>query len=172
MNLKLRQYKPCDAQSIVSWIKDEESLCKWSSDRFGEYPITAEDINEKYLSCNGDCTESDNFYPFTAFDESGAVGHLIMRYTDTEKKTIRFGFIIVSDSVRGKGYGKQMLLLAQKYAFELFGAEKITLGVFENNQPAYWCYKAAGFAENGGESFCDFSGERWRIIEMEVGKQV
>lgn len=172
MNLRLRQYKPCDAQSIVSWIKDEESLRKWSSDRFGEYPITAEDINEKYLNCNGDCNECDNFYPFTAFDESGAVGHLIMRYTDPEKKTIRFGFIIVSDSVRGKGYGKQMLLLAQKYAFELFGAEKITLGVFENNQPAYLCYKAAGFAENGGESFCDFSGERWGIMEMEIKKQV
>lgn len=86
MGLRLRQYKPCDADNIVSWIKDEDALRKWSSDRFGDYPISAEDINNKYLENNGDCKEEDNFYPLTAFDESGVVGHLILRYTDEEKK--------------------------------------------------------------------------------------
>ncbi len=170
MALRLRQYKPCDAESIISWIKDEEALLKWSSDRFGSYPITSEDINNKYIGNNGDCIEPDNFYPFTAFDESGAVGHLILRYTDTEKKTIRFGFVIVDDSKRGKGYGKQMLNLAIKYAFEIFGAEKITLGVFDNNPSAYYCYKSVGFIENGDEEFYELFGEQWKCIEMEINK--
>lgn len=47
--IRLRQYKPCDAKAIVSWIKDEEALRKWSSDRFGDFPITANVINEKCL---------------------------------------------------------------------------------------------------------------------------
>ena len=170
MELRLRHYKPCDADSIASWIKDEEVLRKWSSDRFGDYPITGEDINNKYIGNNGDCSEPDNFYPLTVFDESGAVGHLILRYTDAEKKVIRFGFVIVDDSKRGKGYGKQMLTLAIKYAFEIFGAEKITLGVFDNNESAYCCYKAAGFIENGEEMFCELSGEQWRIVEMEINR--
>lgn len=34
MKLRIRQYKPCDADGIVSWIKDEEALRKWSSDIF------------------------------------------------------------------------------------------------------------------------------------------
>ena len=85
MKLKLRQYKPCDADSIISWIKDENALRKWSSDRFGDFPITSEDINNKYIGNNGDCIEADNFYPLTAFDESGVVGHLILRYTDEKK---------------------------------------------------------------------------------------
>ena len=170
MELRLRQYKPCDAENIVSWIKDEQSLRKWSSDRFGNFPITGEDINNKYLNHNGDCIESDNFYPLVAFDNSGVVGHLILRYTDAEKKIIRFGFVIVDDTKRGKGYGKQMLILAIKYAFDIFGAEKITLGVFDNNEPAYFCYKAAGFMENGEEMFCELFGEQWRIVEMEVNR--
>ncbi|MBQ9135593.1 MAG: GNAT family N-acetyltransferase [Lachnospiraceae bacterium] len=170
MNLRLRQYKPCDAEMIVSWIKDEETLRKWSSDRFGDFPINSEDINIKYLKNNGDCTEPDNFYPLVAFDESGVVGHLILRYTDAEKKIIRFGFVIVDDTKRGKGYGKQMLILAIKFAFDIFGAEKITLGVFDNNEPAYFCYKAAGFMENGEELFCELFGEQWRIVEMEVNR--
>ena len=73
MGLRLRHYKPCDAECIVSWIKDEDALRKWSSDRFGDYPITSEDINNKYIGNNGDCIESDNFYPLTAFDEAFAV---------------------------------------------------------------------------------------------------
>lgn len=170
MSLRLRHYKPCDAESIISWIKDEEALRKWSSDRFGDFPITSKDINDKYLGNNGDCVEADNFYPLTAFDDSGVVGHLILRYTDAEKKVIRFGFVIVDDSKRGKGYGKKMLKLAIKYAFDIFGAEKTTLGVFDNNKPAYFCYKSAGFVETGEELFCELFGKRWRIIEMEINK--
>ena len=59
---------------------------KWSADRFGDFPITSEDINNKYIENNGDCVKKDNFYPVTAFDENGAVGHLILRYTDEGKK--------------------------------------------------------------------------------------
>lgn len=168
MKLRLRQYKACDAETIASWIKDEEALRKWSSDRFGDFPVTGEDINDKYLAHNGDCGEPDNFYPLVAFDDDGVVGHLILRYTDAEKKIIRFGFVIVDDTKRGQGYGKQMLVLAIKYAFEIFGAEKITLGVFEHNKPAYYCYKAAGFTENGEELFCELFGEKWKIVEMDI----
>ena len=34
MELRLRHYKPCDAEYIINWIKDEDALRKWSSDRF------------------------------------------------------------------------------------------------------------------------------------------
>lgn len=145
--LILRPYKPKDAEAIVSWIKDERALRKWSSDRYGAYPITAEDINYKYLECNGDCEEPDNFYPMTAVDANGPVGHLILRYINKEKTVIRLGFIIVDDSKRGMGYGKRMIQMAMRYAFDMLKAEKITLGVFANNPSAYYCYKAAGFNE-------------------------
>lgn len=170
MDLRLRHYKPCDAENIVSWIKDEDALRKWSSDRFGDYPITSEDINNKYIGNNGDCIEPDNFYPLTAFDDSGVVGHLILRYTDEAKKILRIGFVIVDDSKRGKGYGKKMIMFAVKFAFEFLGAEKVTLGVFDNNAPAYHCYKAAGFKENGEDTFCELFGQQWRIVEMDITK--
>ncbi len=171
--LKLRPYKPKDAEAIVSWIKDERALRKWSSDRYGVYPITAEDINYKYLECNGDCEEADNFYPLTAVDENGPVGHLILRYANAEKTTIRLGFIIVDDSKRGMGYGKRMIQMAVRYAFDMLNAKKITLGVFDNNPSAYYCYKAAGFQEIPLEKVIvlDILGEKWGIIEMEVNKE-
>lgn len=171
--LSIRPYKPQDAETIVSWIKDERALRKWSSDRYGAYPITAEDINYKYLKCNGDCEEPDNFYPMTAVDANGPVGHLILRYTDKEKTIIRLGFIIVDDSKRGIGYGKRMIQMTMQYAFDMLKAEKITLGVFDNNPSAYYCYKAAGFKEIPMKKDIVFEilGEKWKCIELEVNKE-
>lgn len=60
-----------------------------------------------------------------------------------------------------------MLLLAQKFAFEIYGAQKVTLGVFENNPSALYCYKAAGFVETERETWT-IDGEAWTCIEMQV----
>jgi len=171
--LKIRPYKPKDAETIVGWIKDERALRKWSSDRYGAYPITAGDINYKYLECDGDCEEPDNFYPMTAVDANGPVGHLILRYTNEAKTVIRLGFIIVDDSKRGMGYGKRMIQMAVRYAFDMLKAEKITLGVFDNNPSAYYCYKAAGFREIPMEQELVFEilGEKWKCIELEVNRE-
>lgn len=171
--LKLRPYKPKDAELIVSWIKDERAFRKWSSDRYETYPIKAEDINYKYMECNGDCEEPDNFYPMIAEDENGPIGHIILRYTNAEKTVIRLGFIIVDDSKRGMGYGKSMIQMATKYAFDMLKAKKVTLGVFENNPSAYYCYKAAGFQEISMEQECIFEilGEKWKCIELEINNE-
>ena len=168
--LRLRPYKNCDAKTIVSWIRDEMAFRKWSADRYESFPITEDDMNQKYMNCNGDGIEPDDFYPMTAFDESRVVGHLTMRFTDKEKKILRFGFVIVDDKKRGKGYGKKMLELALKFAFDILKVSKVTLGVFENNPSAYYCYKAVGFKEISLEQdeYYHIFGEKWKCIELEV----
>lgn len=164
--LRLRPYKNCDAKHILSWISDETAFRKWSADRYETYPITEEDINAQYMKK----IDADNFYPMTAFDEKGVAGHLIMRFTDEEKQVLRFGFVIVDDKKRGMGYGKEMLLLSLKYAFEILKVNRVTLGVFENNPAAISCYQSVGFEEThpDKEEFCDILGEKWKIIEMEA----
>lgn len=170
--LRLRPYKSCDSNCIVKWIKDENTFLKWGGERFGSFPITADVIDKKYRLNNGDCVEQDNFYPMTAFDENEVVGHFIIRYLNGDNKILRFGWVIVDDAQRGKGYGKHMLELGLKYAFEIFGAEKVTIGVFENNIPAYKCYKSIGFNEIVTDKYEieNINGEDCRIIELEIIK--
>lgn len=168
--LRLRPYKNCDAKEIVTWCQDEIAFRKWSADRFQSFPITADDMNQKYDDCNGDCVEADNFYPMTAFDDSGIVGHLIMRFIDEKKTALRFGFVIIDNTKRGKGYGKEMLTLALKFAFEILRVDKVTLGVFENNPTAYYCYKAVGFkdVELQEKEHFRINGEDWNCLELEA----
>lgn len=166
--LRLRPYKACDAQTIVSWIGDETMFRKWCADRFESYPITAEDLNRHYDRM----ADSDSFYEMTAFDETGVAGHMIMRFTDEQKAILRFGFVIVDDRKRGYGYGREMLQLAIRYAFDILKADKITLGVFENNEPAYRCYRAVGFKvkDTAEEEFYHIGNEAWKCLELEMDR--
>lgn len=171
--LRLRPYKNCDAKTIISWCKDEYTFRKWTGVQYESFPISEADMNKKYVDFNGDCAEEDNFYPMTACDDSGVVGHLILRYVNGDKSVIWLGFVIVDDTKRGKGYGKEMIKLAVKYSFEIMKAEKLTIGVFENNLPAYYCYKAAGFKDvkTDKDIICELFGEKWKILELELYKE-
>ena len=93
---------------------------------------------------------------------------MILRFNNEERTVVRLGFIIVDDTKRGKGYGKKMVQLATKYAFEFLGAEKVTLGVFDNNPSAYHCYKAAGFRETGEIFNIPLFGEMWTVVELKM----
>ncbi len=168
--LRLRPYKKCDADKIVSWIGDEVAFRKWSADRFETYPISGADLNAHY----DEFAETDSFFQMTAFDESGQVGHMIMRFLDEEQRLLRFGFIIVDSSKRGKGYGKEMLKLAIQFAFEILKVEQISIGVFDNNPPAIHCYTSLGFREmtTGSPEYYTIMGEQWKCLMLELNNNL
>lgn len=167
--IRLRPYKACDAQTITNWVKNEYAFRQWSADRYEKYPITADDMNLYYDKDRN----HERIWGMTAFDDTGIVGHLTMRFPDHNSfDEIRLGFVIVDDQRRGKGYGKEMLSLAIRFAFDLVKVQKISLGVFENNEIAVKCYESCGFkriqAENTESYRC--MGEVWNCIEMELVK--
>ena len=165
--MTLRPYKSCDAKTIEKWLQDKDVFLKWGGLLIGEYPINAAMIDSKYRSENGGCEEEDNFYPWVfCDDENRVVGQFIMRYMEGNHKCIRFGWVVVDDTIRGKGYGYQMLQAGLRYAFEFLEADKVTLGVFEQNDPAHNCYKRVGFHDVKVAP-----GEPWNVIEMEITKE-
>ena len=166
--LGLRPYKKCDAEKIVSWCRDEKIFNYWGGYRFGTFPVTADVMNDKYFGNNGDCVEEDNFYPVTAFDETGVVGHFIMRYVNGDRKQLRFGWVIVDDSKRGQKIGQNMLRLGFKMAFDIMQVRSVTIGVFEENTAAMKCYLTAGFEVNEEEEpvYEEIDGRKMKIIEL------
>ncbi|MBQ9944268.1 MAG: GNAT family N-acetyltransferase [Clostridia bacterium] len=162
--LRFRPYKPCDAKTIVSWIRNEYAFRQWCADRFDHYPLTADELNQHY---EAQCM-NDAFYPMCAYDDEGVQGHMILRFTDPEKKHLRFGFVIVNDQKRGTGLGKEMLNLAIRFGQDLLKAQTISLGVFENNPAAYHCYFSVGFraTELPEKEVYPVLGEIWPCIEM------
>ena len=99
-------------------------------------------------------------------EDDSIVGHFIMRYMHGDRRIVRFGWVVVDHSARGKGTGTEMLRAGLKYAFELLGAEVVTLGVFVNNDRAHRCYRKADFTDTG-----IVEKEPWNVIEMELKKE-
>lgn len=95
----------------------------WSAGVLGEYPITKEQFGFV-----------NNLMAFTAIDDDELVGFFTMRRPTENYDELRFGFVVVVPEKRGKEYGKAMLQLGTKFAKEIFGAKKVSLGVFENNK--------------------------------------
>ena len=154
--MRIRKYTSADAAAILSWTRDEKAFYQWSAGVLGTYPITEEDF-----------AFVENLDAFTAYDDDGIVGFFTLR-KPSEQNILRIGFVIVDPDKRGKGYGKQMMKLALEYAFGQRGAEAVSLGVFENNLPAYYCYKAAGFEDvvlDETETY-EVLGETWNCREM------
>ena len=165
--LSLRPYKACDAEVITKWLKDEYAFLQWSADRYEKYPITPGDMNAYYDRDK----DSGRIWGMTAFDGSEVVGHFTMRFPHEDNLSeIRLGFVIVDSQRRGKGYGRKMVSLAVRYAFDFVGVDKISLGVFENNRTAIRCYEACGFKRVQRETPESYRcmGEVWNCIEMEL----
>lgn len=155
--LRIRPYRAADANTILSWCDDETTFYQWTAGILGNFPITQNEF--RFV---------ESLMPFTAFDENGIVGFFTLRNSNELLDELRFGFVIVNPDSRGKGYGKTMLQLGLRFVFELYGAKRASLGVFENNLPAYYCYKAVGFEDvvlDTIETYCVL-GEEWKCKEL------
>ncbi len=160
--MRLETFCPNDAETILGWCKDKLAFRRWSADRYKDFPAKPEEMMEQY--------EGDNMFPLTAVVGEEIVGHILLRYPSEDKTVVRFGFVIVDDSKRGKGYGKQMLRLAVDYAQKELGAKHISLGVFSDNISALECYKSVGFRIIGEDTYT-IDGEEWKGFEMEYGPE-
>lgn len=159
--IRIRPYKPEDRKVILSWCQEKKAFYQWTAEVLGDYPIIPNqfDFVEKLM-------------PFTAFDESGIVGFFTLRNPGESFDELRFGFVIVNPDKRGKGYGKEMLSLGIKFAFEIYGANRVSLGVFENNSSAYYCYKSVGFKDIDlkRKEIYNVLGEEWKCKELFIEK--
>ena len=104
--LRIRPYKPADADAILTWCRTETAFYQWTAGILGNFPITKNDF--QFV---------ESLMPFTAFDECGIVGFFTLRTPKGSPEELRFGFVIIDPEKRGKGYGKAMLQLGLKFVF-------------------------------------------------------
>lgn len=157
--IRLRPYMKSDEDRILSWCDSEDTFFKWTFGLLGEYPITKEKFEK-----------TGQYMQFTAVDEDEPVGYFIARNPNGNLKELRFGYGIVSAERRNQGIGKIMLSLGLTYAFEVYGADRVSLGVYEKNENAIACYSGIGFRMTGTVEIYPINGEDYKVYEMEYRK--
>ena len=163
--LKLRPYKPFDAETILSWLDSERTMRIWSGPRHPHFPPSLEEMQSLY---DGYGSQAVNF-PMVAYDERCAVGVVTLRFLAPDEKEVRLCNVLVDPARRGSGIGRALLAMAVDYSLRCLKAEKVTLGVLDENEQAIRCYRAAGFhslPEDRWRTFT-FLGRDWLCVEME-----
>ena len=155
--MRLRPYMTKDYPYIQNWFEDSRTYTLWCAGSL-LFPLTQENFHamlaEKELNF-GACG-----YTFTENDGK-PVGFLMYNVNDSENSGF-VSFIVVDSSLRGKGYGTQMLKHLLKYAFTITNVSKVCLNVFDINERAKKCYEKAGFSEeNFTPDALKFEGESW-----------
>ena len=133
------EYEAFVERVIPEYAADNVRAGYWSESEALE---KSREATEKLLP-NG--LQTENHYLYTLYDGSDAVGMIWIR-ADLESP-IKNGFIFelyVDEKFRGKGYGKQAMLLIEEKAREL-GLKSLGLHVFAVNTVARKLYESVGY---------------------------
>jgi RimJ/RimL family protein N-acetyltransferase len=89
--------------------------------------------------------QTKDHYLYTLYDGDKAVGVIWLRVE--LERPVKSGYIFdvhIEEEFRGKGYGRQIMLLIEEKAREL-GVKRIGLHVFAYNSVAHNLYKSLGY---------------------------
>ena len=163
--MRLRPYVHSrDFDKIKDWLADERAHAMWCANRM-RFPLEktnfSDALNEMF-DMHGDC-------PFVATEDDGTVVGFICCSVCYESNEAMLAFVVVDPDQRGKGYGKEMVLLAAQYCFDIAKADAVQLNVFTANAAARKCYESAGFTErNTTPDAFAYKDESWGRCNMTI----
>ncbi|MCJ7855221.1 GNAT family N-acetyltransferase [Lachnospiraceae bacterium NSJ-143] len=163
--LRLRPYKTSDCKYLKEWISGRDEFFKWCADLF-EYPLNEENIKKAQAQYDS----MQNAWFFTVLDKDGEpVGFFMISNADYNNNSANIGFVVIDTEKRGLGYGKELIELAKKYAFDMLGVKRLTLKVFDDNHAAHKCYLSAGFRDTDYvKKHFDYCDRLWGCYCMEA----
>jgi len=80
-------------------------------------------------------------------DCDSLIGHLILFGQNSKDKVLEFRRITIAE--KGKGYGREAIVLIKKFCFEELGFHRLWLDVYDDNQRAIKLYESEGFVKEG-----------------------
>lgn len=141
------QFRPyintVDYEYIEKWLKDERTHALWCANLI-PYPITRERLKAAL-------EKETNDWGGTAYVVTENDGRQIGFFVYSVNPSSNSGFlkfVVLDNELRGKGYGREMLRLVLKYAFDITGVDSVQLNVFDVNSSARKCYAKLGFVED------------------------
>ena len=167
--IRLEPFTPADFNQLIKWITDERLMKEWSGSLFS-FPLTEESL-AWYLEGANDFKKPEVFvYKAVDTKTDEVVGHISLGGISQRDKSGRITRVLVgSQAERGRGVCCGMMKSLLKIGFEELGLHRISLGVYDFNQPAIRCYLKAGFKQEGVLRDVVRHGDTyWSLVEMGI----
>ena len=169
MDIQLVPFTEQDFDELIRWSGDLPFLMQWAGPMF-LYPLTTEQLVEYTRGANiTQASDKLNFRVILASTKQG-IGHVSIGSIDRENGSARVSKVLVGDpEFRGKGVGKAIIKAVLAICFGELGLHRVTLGVFDFNEPALATYKHAHFSVDGILRDARKVGETyWNLVEMSI----
>ena len=165
--MRLRPYIAFkDFYEIKNWVTEERMHAMWCANLI-QFPIEKDNF-EKILQ---EAAERFGDSPYVATSDDGELIGFFCYSVNLDTNEGMLKFVMNNSKYRGKGYGKKMLLLAVKYAFEITNVEAVHLNVFPENERAKKCYESVGFIERKTDlNAFIYKDESWGRCNMIIRK--
>ena len=109
--------------------------------------------------------------PFVATSDEGELIGFFCYSVNMDNNEGMLKFVMNNPRYRGQGYGKEMINLAVKYAFEITNVQAVHLNVFPENTRAKKCYESVGFTERKTDmNAFVYKNEAWGRCNMIIRK--
>ena len=131
----LRASRPEDAETIIRWFPTHQDAVMWGGPDVPD-PLTANWLAHQFLDAHR------RYYVLT--DETGSVCGTYFLYYMSQERRVHLGRFAVAPHMRRRGLASLMIDYA-KDAAGSFGAQQLTLRVYEHNLTARSVYDHAGF---------------------------
>ena len=167
--IKLEYFTADDFQLLIGWISDKDLLLNWAGSHF-KFPLT-EDKLHWYLKGANDFESSDTLiYKAVDSESRDTVGHISLTALNRENRSARITRVIVGNPAeRGKKIGEQIIKAMLRTGFTELNLHRMSLGVYDFNEPAIRCYKKCGFSTDGVLRDISRHGDiYWSIMEMSI----
>lgn len=90
-------------------------------------------------------TSDDTRLYFIIFHNGMLIGQIYLKHMDQEKKATEFGIALINDSVKGKGFGTEAIMLLTDYAFHVLGFKSILADSVLQNTRSQYVLEKTGF---------------------------
>jgi RimJ/RimL family protein N-acetyltransferase len=140
----LKPFERSDFNTLISWIDSPESMIQWCGRTFS-YPLDQSQL-EKYLKGAEENPPPRKIFKAVDSENGEHAGNITLECIDRENKSAAITCVIIGNiNYRGKGICEIMMRSVIETAFNELGLTKLTLNVFDYNNPAIKCYMKAGF---------------------------
>jgi len=169
MDIRLVPFTEQDFDELIGWSGSLPFLMQWAGPMF-RYPLTTEQLVDYNKGANTtQVPDKLNFRVVLASTKQG-IGHVSLGSIDRENGSARVSKVLVGESeFRGQGVGKAIIKAVLAICFGELGLHRVTLGVFDFNEPALATYRHAGFKVDGILRDARKVGEAyWNLVEMSI----
>ena len=144
---------------MLGWVTSAAEAERWAG--VSPWPPTTDLLAEWHADVD--------VHPFLLIvPDSTCVGYGEV-WVDVEENEAELARLIVDPEHRGRGYGRQLVLLLTDQARQR-GLQEVWLRVRAENAPALACYRAAGFVRASVEEETAFNaGQPWPYVWLRAG---